>query len=294
MDVLSALTPDQLRALLPSWVASHVAAADPAPLTAAIDTVLATASDAELLGLRDAFLQVGTDYRFYPAAPLGRRITRVFMSHLVQRPAIEGQAQLEHFLSQGPQRRLLICNHLSYTDTQVTDVVLSGAGLSAVADRLIAIAGPKVYTEAWRRMAALSLNTRKTVQSSAVATEQDNLPPRELARIAQQTIEECERLMDEGWIILLYPEGTRSRTGHLQPFLKAAGRYTTLSDLQVLPMVQTGSDRIFPVDDPLMHPAPVRIAFGTPLLAADYSGRTALLDTAHAQMRALLPPDYQP
>ena len=135
---------------------------------------------------------------------------------------------------------------------------------SPIADRLIAIAGPKVYTDAWRRLAAISLNTRKTAQSSAVATEQEALDARALATVAFETMEDCARLMDDGSIILLYPEGTRSRTGRLQPFLRAAGRYLRIEGLRVLPMAQSGTDRIYPIDDPLMHPATVSLAFGEP------------------------------
>ena len=159
---------------------------------------------------------------------------------------------------------MVVCNHLSYTDTQITDSLLCLEGRSPIADRLIAIAGPKVYTDAWRRLAAISLNTRKTAQSSAVATEQEALDARALATVAFETMEDCARLMDDGSIILLYPEGTRSRTGRLQPFLRAAGRYLRIEGLRVLPMAQSGTDRIYPIDDPLMHPATVSLAFGEP------------------------------
>jgi 1-acyl-sn-glycerol-3-phosphate acyltransferase len=239
------------------------------------------------------FARVGDEYRFYPAHPFGRALSRLFMGVLTPTCTVEGGDNLARFLG-GPGRRLVICNHLSYTDTQLTDSILARAGHEGLADRLVAVAGPKVYTEAWRRLAAMSLNTRKTVQSSHVATEQDALSPRDIARIALETVSDCERLMDDGYVVLLYPEGTRSRNRALQPFLRALSRYTAIPDLRILVMAQTGSEAIFPIDDGKMHPGPVRVAFAEPFAAADFPAKGAALVEAHARLSALLPPDYRP
>jgi 1-acyl-sn-glycerol-3-phosphate acyltransferase len=185
-----------------------------------------------------------------------------------------------------------VCNHLSYVDTQVTDTVLARAGHRELADRLVAVAGPKVYTDAWRRLAALGLNTRKTVQSAAVATEQDALPPRELAAIARDTLTECESLMDRGYVVLLYPEGTRSRDGRLQPFLRAVGRYLSTEGVRVLPLAQTGTEAVFPRDATQMRPRPVRLAFGPPL--APGGNRDEGLARSHAAVAEHLPEAYRP
>ncbi|MFN7147620.1 MAG: lysophospholipid acyltransferase family protein, partial [Myxococcota bacterium] len=232
--------------------------------------------------------------RLYPAVPFARDMTRLYMRALTPTWRVVGADRLDAWAEGGPARRMIVCNHLSYTDTQLTDSILCLEGRAALADRLVAIAGPKVYTDAWRRLAAISLNTRKTAQSSAVATEQGALGPRELAAIAFETLEDCARLMDEGYVVLLYPEGTRSRTGRMQPFLRAAGRYLQIPGLRVLPMVQTGSEKVFPIDDPLMYPNEVRIAFGDAFLAADHPGKHGALAEAHRRMVAELPPAYRP
>jgi 1-acyl-sn-glycerol-3-phosphate acyltransferase len=287
-----------LRAALPQWVAGHVDAA-PA-VTAAVEHALrariATASDADLAGLLHAFATAGDHYQLYPASPFARALTRDFMSVMTPTRQVTGLDRLDRFLATGPSRRMVVANHLSYTDTQLTDSLLVLEGRAAFADRLVAIAGPKVYTDAWRRLAAISLNTRKTAQSSAVATEQGALSARDLAAVAFETLRDCERLMDQGYVVLLYPEGTRSRTGRLQPFLRASGRYTAIEGLQILPMVQTGAERVFPIDDPLMHPNEVRLAFGEPFVAADFPGRHGhgALAEVHARMAAELPEAYRP
>lgn len=285
-----------LRAVFPAWAARHVEAPAPIParLTARLEALVDATPDADLEGFLRDFRRIGEEFRFYPAHPFGRAMSRGFMPELTPGRTLEGRDRLEAFLAGGPRRRLVICNHLSYTDTQITDSVLAEQGFAAVADRLVAVAGPKVYTDAWRRLAAISLNTRKTAQSSLVATEQGSLSPRELAKVALDTVADCARLMDEGWIILLYPEGTRARNGVLQPFLRAVSRYTSMPDTRILVMAQTGTERIYPIDEGRMHPAAVRIAFAEAFDAADFPGKTGALGEAHALLAALLLPGYRP
>lgn len=251
------------------------------------------ASDADLAALLADFVVAGDEYRLHVANRLARTLTRTFMAPLTPTWTLDGEDHLRRFLDEGPRRRMIVCNHLSYTDTQLTDSLLALAGRADLADRLVAVAGPKVYTDAWRRMAAIALNTRKTAQSSAVATEQGALSPRELAAVALDTLRDCERLMDEGYVVLLYPEGTRSRSGRLQPFLRAAGRYLQLPDMQVLPMGQTGSEKVFPIGDKTMHRAHVRLAFGPPFDPAGYPGKTGALAEAWTRIQALLPDAYR-
>lgn len=285
-----------VRSVLPEWVVSHIAGEEAlrAAMRAELRGRVDAATDDEMAAMQATFVSAGDAYQLYPASPFAQDITRRFMGYLTAPGEIVGREHLDRFLNEGPPRRMLVCNHLSYTDTQVTDVVLANHGLGAVADRLVAIAGPKVYTEPWRRMAAIALNTRKTAQSSAVASEQDAVGPRELAAIARETIADCERLMDEGWIVLLYPEGTRSRNGRLQSFLRASARYLALPDLQVLPVAQTGTSAVYPIGSTVMFPGPVRLAFGPAYAAADYPGKSASLVECHSRIAALLPESMRP
>lgn len=285
-----------VREVLPPWVTSHISAPPEVllPVEAGLRARLTAADDAAIERLLADFRDAGAEYRLYPANPVARGLTRVFMHALTPTWTMDGRDHLEAFLGGGPARRMIVCNHLSYTDTQITDSVFVLAGMAGLADRLVAIAGPKVYTDPWRRMAAISLNTRKTAQSSAVATEQAALSPRELAAVAFDTLADCERLMDEGYVVLLYPEGTRSRSGRLGTFLRAAARYVSLPGVRVLPMVQTGTEQVYPIDGKLMYVAPVRLAFGPSFTAADYPGKTTALAEGYARMEALLPEAYRP
>lgn len=294
-EELHALPLPVVRKVLPVWVATHVADDSRRPsVEAALLRFIGGVGDAELAALRATFFHAGEDWRLFPADPAARVLTRTYMDFLVQGEHVEHAERLRRFLSEGPPRRIMLCNHLSYTDTQVTDRVLVTAGFADVADRLVAIAGPKVYTDPWRRLAAVSLNTRKTPQSNVVATEQDALSPRELAAIAFAAIDDCHRLADQGFIPLLYPEGARSRSGRMRPFLRASARYLSDPDVQVLPVAQTGSEHIFPIGETTMHAGPVRVAFGEPFAAADYPGKTGPLREGFRRLVEVLPPAYRP
>jgi 1-acyl-sn-glycerol-3-phosphate acyltransferase len=286
---IAGLPLDTLRAALPDWVVSHAAlpSGRAAGLRAELRAVVAGFADDQLEDLRAAFAVAGDEYRFYAAHPVARAITRLFMPAVLPGASAGGLDRLDAFWAL-PGRRLIVCNHLSYADTQVTDALLHVFGRSAIADRLVAIAGPKVYTEPWRRMATVALNTRKTAQSIQVATEQDSVGARQLALIALETIADCTRRMDEGWIPLLYPEGTRSRTGALQPFLRAAGRYLAIPELSVLPMAQVGTENVFPIDATTMAPAPVTMRFGDWFPTSGHPGKTGALDEAWSRVAALV------
>ncbi len=295
IEALAALSPEQVRAGLAAWVASHLQAEQYVcdRLHRDLQRIVDVAGDDEVAALLAAYAAAGSGWKLFRADPLARRLTRVYMSALMEPQELRGVDRLLSFDERGG-RRLIVCNHLSYTDTQITDGVLARAGLSSLADRLVAVAGPKVYTEPWRRMASIALNTRKTAQSSAVASEQDSMSARELAAVAVETLQACTRLMDEGYIVLLYPEGTRSRDGRLQPFLRAAARYLAVDGLSVLPLAQTGGDALFPIDAPRMFRGPVRLAFGQPFKPADFSGKSGALDEAHRRLAAELPEGSRP
>lgn len=292
---LEALPLPVIRQVLPGWVAAHLNDPELRPdAERQLSELFATVDDAALQALRVTFFGAGAEWRFHEVDRTARSMTRMFMGFLLDEPVVEGAEHLTRFMAEGPHRRFIVCNHLSYTDTQVTDRVLYGAGHEAAADRIVAIAGPKVYTDPWRRLAAISLNTRKTPQSNVVATEQDALSPRELAAIAFAAIDDCVALADRGYVPLLYPEGARSRSGHMRPFLRAGARYLAQPDVQILPLAQTGTERVFPIGETTMNRGRVRLRFGAPFLAADYPGKTGPIAEAFRRVAAVLPPDYAP
>lgn len=87
------------------------------------------------------------------------------------------------------------------------------------------------------------------------------------------------RALREGYGVLLYPEGTRSRTGELGPFRSGIGRLASeFPDVPIVPVWLDGTARVLPKNGlPIPRPVKVKVRFGEPLK----SERAWLTDKAH-------------
>lgn len=290
---LASLDPGIARQLLPIWLGSYVAedGAVRQRFVAAVEASLAATSDAELGDILAAFAVAGEAYQVYPAVPAARRLSRASMAELIGGSRLDGEHHLLAASATGPT--LLLCNHLSYVDTTLTDLLLSRSAAAELVDRMVTIAGPKVYGSPFRRIAAVCLSTLKTAQSTALATNEVSLSAREVAAIALETVRQAAELMAAGRPVLLYGEGTRSRTGRLQPFPRAVSRYLAIPGVQIVPVAMSGSERVFPIDAEGMYAAPVQITIGAPI-PGDAAAPRELLDEAWRALAALLPEAYRP
>lgn len=80
------------------------------------------------------------------------------------------------------------------------------------------------------------------------------------------SLEYCGELADAGWSILIYPEGTRSTTGKLQPFKSGIGVLAAELQVPVVPIAVHGGFNILPKGRKFPKIAPVRVTFGKPIL----------------------------
>src|SRR5262245_32607332 len=189
----------------------------------ALSAVLEQASEAEL---SDVLTRLRIDecaFGYHPPAALAQRIHSQLGGML-----LTADSRLEH--AEELQRVaessvILLPNHVSYADANVIQVMLQRAGFEALCQRLTVIAGPKVYSAPERRFSSLCFGTIKTAQSSQRASGEAVMRPREVARIAQQSIACAFERLDAGDALLLFPEGARTRSGRLQPLLPAVARY---------------------------------------------------------------------
>jgi 1-acyl-sn-glycerol-3-phosphate acyltransferase len=90
--------------------------------------------------------------------------------------------------------------------------------------------------------------------------------------------------------VLLFPEGTRSRNGALQPFKKGPFHLALQAEVPVVPIVISGSWKVLPPKLLRVSPGPVRVECLPPIeigefLPADYKG---LLRRVHQQMERAL------
>jgi 1-acyl-sn-glycerol-3-phosphate acyltransferase len=238
-------------------------------------------------------------WTYYPPDPLARRLHDLLADRFLEAGSqVTGVEHLFQVDAARGEPLALFANHLSYADANVVDVLLRRAGASAVADRLTAIAGPKVFTSRQRRFSSLSFGTIKVPQSADVSSGEAQLNPREVARAARQAIDVAFARLAAGDALLLFGEGTRSRTASMQPILAGVARYLDLSGTRVVPVGLTGPESLFPVDAATVHSTRIVMAIGRPLSAASLitaarGNRRIVMDAIGLAIAELLPASYR-
>jgi 1-acyl-sn-glycerol-3-phosphate acyltransferase len=69
----------------------------------------------------------------------------------------------------------------------------------------------------------------------------------------------------DGVSVVLFPEGTRSRTGELQPFKKGPFHLALRAGVPLLPLAISGSGRVMPPRGMRVRPGPVRVRALSPI-----------------------------
>ncbi len=235
-------------------------------------------------------------WEYYPPDPLARGI-----HHLLADRFLHPDSRLlgtEHLATIAGAPVTIFANHLSYADANVVDVMLRRCGGAAIADRLTAIAGPKVFTSRERRFSSLCFGTVKVPQSAEVAADEAVLNARDVARAARRAIAVAHARLAGGDALLLFGEGTRSRTAEMQRLLPAVARYLEVPGAWALFAGLTGPEALFPVGEPTLRPAQVVMQFGRPiradaLLAAGRGNRRIVMDAIGLAIAEQLPLPYR-
>ncbi len=254
------------------------------------------AGPAALAALGGRLTTTGTDWTYYPADPLARRIHHLLGARmLAHEPVLLGR---EHLEAAARQPVVLVANHLSYADANALEFVFRRAGFGADADRLTVVAGPKVYSDLRRRFSSLCFGTIRTPQSSRVSTDAAATGARDVARAARRSIVTAHERLRLGDALVVFPEGTRSRSGAMQPLLSAVARYLEGPPALVLPVAIIGTETLFPVGEDSLNPVPILARVGRAvdaraLLAATGGDRRLTMDCVGAAIAGLLPPEYR-
>jgi len=107
---------------------------------------------------------------------------------------------------------------------------------------------------------------------------------------AIEAVDEAMEGLRAGASFLLAPEGTRSRTGDLQPFKKGAFVMAIKAQVPVVPIALIGTDVAMPRGRWYVTPTTVRVRIGAPIPSTGLTldDRDRLAAQAHAAMSALL------
>ena len=85
---------------------------------------------------------------------------------------------------------------------------------------------------------------------------------------AVASLRRAAREIQPGVSAFLFPEGTRTRDGSLQPFKKGGFKFALQTLLPVVPVTITGTRQVLPRDSLVFRPGPVQMYLGAPVPTA--------------------------
>ena len=162
------------------------------------------------------------------------------------------------------------------------------------ADRLAATKGPVIFAanhhshidtpllltsipEPWRHKMIVGaaadyfFGTRITAALSSLVI---GAIPIERSKVGRRSADLAAELIDDGWSLLIFPEGGRSPDGWGQPFRGGAAFLASKTGVPVVPIHVEGTGRILRKGRSLPRPSTTSVTFGRPITAEDGENAT--------------------
>jgi long-chain acyl-CoA synthetase len=191
-----------------------------------------------------------------PLAQLGRKFLR-----LGQRALYEGLYDMK-VVGAGnvPHDRnvLVVANHASHLDMGLVKVALGEEGR-----RLGALAARDYFFD--------------TPIKRAYFENFTNLIPMEREGSLKASLKAAAEALRRGYHLLIFPEGTRSRDGRMQPFFPTAGYLALQCNVDVLPVYLAGTHEALPPGASVPKSAALEVRFGQPIAVAELRSRVGTL-----------------
>ena len=197
----------------------------------------------------------GTDFPTDWARSELARITRAALIDTMVRPVMNGLAQPtkrgEDRLSELDGPAVFAANHHSHLDTPLL---------------LSALPTPWRHNVVIGAAADYFFGTRVTGALSALVI---GAIPIDRSKVSRASTDLARDLIDEGWSLVVFPEGGRSPDGWGQPFRGGAAFIAQRSSVPVVPVHIEGTGRILGKGNSMPRPSRTTITFGEPLLCAE-------------------------
>ena len=172
-----------------------------------------------------------------------------------------------------PRPFILAANHQSHADT----AAILGTLPRSIRERTVVAAALDVFGNGGApSLKRWSIQLVAAAGFHAFAFDRHGPPLRSL-RIARQ-------LIRNGWNLLLYPEGTRSRSGHLGPFKAGVSVLARFTRRPLIPVHVDGGRQVLPCGAFMPRPGRITVRYGRPL----FYGRGDTLDGFAAKVRELV------
>ncbi len=195
--------------------------------------------------------KTGADYPTEWARTPPARAARAALVETVLRPIVAGLARPDRLNADrlidldGPV--IFAPNHHSHLDTSL---LLTSIPRHLRSEVIVAAAADYFFTN--RVTSTLSALTIGAI-------------PIERRKIGRQSADLASDVLDEGWSLLIYPEGGRSKDGWGQPFRGGAAYLAIKANVPVVPVYVAGTRRILRKGSAIPRPSKTTVNFGKPI-----------------------------
>ncbi|MCX2713948.1 lysophospholipid acyltransferase family protein [Mycolicibacterium sp. J2] len=169
---------------------------------------------------------------------------------LLGRPKVQG---LEYVPDSGPV--ILASNHLAVADSFYLPLV--------VRRRITFLAKAEYFTGTGIKGKLTKFFYSSTGQVPIDRTDADS---------AQAALQTAQRILSQGKLLGMYPEGTRSPDGRLYKGKTGLARIALESGIPVIPVAMIGTDVVNPPGDKMWHFGRVQVRFGKPMDFSRFEG----------------------